>query len=57
LDAAEEERALLRADLEATRAGVERAKQHITALQERRDQLQEEMARLKLQLGLAPSAL
>jgi chromosome segregation ATPase len=41
----------LRAELEATRAGLERVKQHAVALQSRRDDMREEVARLKMQLG------
>ena len=53
----EEQRDGLNAELEATRAGLERAKQHVNALHNRRDELQEEMARLKMKMGLAPAAL
>ncbi len=54
--ALENERIRLGADLEATRAGLDRAKQHVQALQTRRDEMRDEVARLKVQLGLAPSS-
>jgi myosin protein heavy chain len=51
------ERDALKTELEATRAGLDRAKQHIARLQARRDQMQDEIAKLKVKLGLAPDAL
>lgn len=47
LQAIENERDMVRCDLEATRAGLERAKQHITVLQSRRDHMRDGVARLK----------
>jgi chromosome segregation ATPase len=55
-NALEKNREALGADLDATRAGLERAKQHIAAIQTRRDQMRDEIARLKIQLGMAPDS-
>ena len=54
--AREAERDALKAELEAVRAGLEQAKQHVTVLQSRRDQMREEIARLKVQLGHSSDA-
>jgi len=53
----EQEREQSRLELDATRAGLERAKQHIVAVQSRRDEMRAEIARLKVQLGLAPDPI
>jgi chromosome segregation ATPase len=53
----EQEREQSRLELDATRAGLERAKQHIVAVQSRRDEMRGEIARLKVQLGLAPDPI
>jgi chromosome segregation ATPase len=53
----EQQRAELASDLEATKAGLDRAKQHVSVLQSRREQMREEIARLRVQLGLAPDAV
>ena len=47
----------MRSELEATRAGLERMKQHVTALQSRRDEMRTEIEKLKMKLGMAPDAV
>jgi chromosome segregation ATPase len=54
---AEKERDTARSEIEGQRQGLERAKQHIAVLQSRRDQMRDEIARLKVKLGLAPDAV
>ncbi|MHA3773400.1 hypothetical protein ACXR0O_17845 [Verrucomicrobiota bacterium sgz303538] len=49
-----EERDKARVEAEAVNAGLERTKQHVAALQSRRDQMREEISRLKFSLGLTP---
>jgi multidrug resistance efflux pump len=53
----ESERDSLKTELEAVKAGLERAKQHVTVLQSRRDQMRDEIAKLKVALGQAPDAI
>jgi chromosome segregation ATPase len=52
LGQAETERERMRVELGDVQQGLERAKQHITSLQERRDQLREENGKLREKLGL-----
>ena len=47
----------LKSELEAVTAGLDRAKQHVHTLQARRDQMRDEIARLKVALGQAPDAV
>jgi hypothetical protein len=54
---AESERDEARREAVGHREGLERAKQHIAVLQSRRDQMREEIAKLKVKLGLAPDAV
>jgi len=56
LRAVEAERDALRQEVEAIKAGLERAKQHVASMQTRRDQMRDEIARLKAALGHAPDA-
>jgi chromosome segregation ATPase len=53
----EAERDALKGELEAVKAGLERTKQHVNVLQTRRDQMRDEIARLKVALGQAPDAV
>ncbi len=57
LRAAEGEVVSLKAELDATRAGLERTKQHVNTMQTKREQMRSEIARMKAQLGLAPDAV
>jgi chromosome segregation ATPase len=57
LHAVEAERDALKTELEAVKAGLERTKQHVNVLQSRRDQMRDEIARLKVALGQAPDAM
>ena len=54
LHTSEAQRETVAEELEATRAGLERAKQHVNVLQSRRDQMRDDIGRLRFQLGLAP---
>jgi chromosome segregation ATPase len=53
----EGERDRLREEIEGTKEGLNRSKEHINVLQSRRDQMREEIARLKVKLGMAPDAV
>ena len=53
----EAERGRLREDMDGFRQGLERSKQHIGVLQTRRDQMREEIAKLRVKLGMAPEAV
>jgi chromosome segregation ATPase len=57
LRAVEAERDALRQEVEAIKAGLDRAKQHVASMQTRRDQMRDEIARLKAALGHAPDAM
>jgi predicted nucleic acid-binding Zn-ribbon protein len=47
----------MREEIEATKQGLERSKQHVNVLQSRRDQMRDEIAKLKVKLGMAPDAV
>jgi hypothetical protein len=51
MQAMESEREQLRTEVESLRAGLERAKQHVTILQTRRDQMRDVISKLKVALG------
>jgi chromosome segregation ATPase/ribosomal protein S27E len=53
----EEERDHLREEVEGMRQGLERSKQHIGALQKRRDQMREEILKLRGKLGITPEVV
>jgi hypothetical protein len=46
----------LKAELEAVTAGLARVKQHAETLQKRRDEMRDEIGRMRVALGQAPQA-
>ena len=47
----------MRSKLDAVKTGLDRAKQHVSVLQARRDVMREEINRLRARLGLPPDTL
>jgi predicted nucleic acid-binding Zn-ribbon protein len=56
LHAMEAERDAAKAEVEGLKTGLERAKQHVTVLQARRDVMREEINRMRERLGMAPDS-